>query len=227
MGKIKNLRIKDILAIFFSLYSLWSSPAPGVMADTPEKEYEIGLFFYNNDDISDKTVEIFQSLIRRYPNTPTAEEAAYQLGRYYQKKFYIVRDLRGLTDPSLLEQAVGAYKDFIQSYEDKASKELADAYFYLALTYFELGNKEAALQNLQQMVSSETWKDDQVRVDRLIWSRRPQDRIDSTFNAQELAKKTLEIFHSYPMTPFQLRDSKELEALILWCKNVYSRQKAR
>jgi tetratricopeptide (TPR) repeat protein len=225
MGKIKNLRVKDLISIFLSFY--WVVTSLGVLAQTPEKEYEIGFFLYNNDDVSDKVAEIFQSLIRNYPNTPTAEEAAYQLGRYYQKKFYIVRNLRGIMDPSILEQAVGAYKAFIQTYEEKSSKKLADAYFYLALTYFELGNKEAAMQSLQHLVNSETLKDDQVRIDRLIWSRRPQDRIESTYNARELAKKTLEIFSSYPETPFQLRDSKELAALTLWCKNVFSRNQAQ
>ncbi len=150
----------------------------------------LGLFYLNNDDISDKAAQQFRTVVTKYGQTDEAETAQYYLASYYQRKFYIRRERFRRDEPLLLQQAQGEYVNYIKRYSNGGSgKWLADAHFNLALVDVQLGDKGGAADMLGRM-SNAAGRDPRAYIYQVVWSASPADVVDANIDARALADYT-------------------------------------
>ncbi len=179
----------------------------------------LGLFYFNNDDISDRAAQQFRAVIRGYPQSAEAEKAQYYLGCYYQRKFYIQRQRYRRDDSTLLEQAQREYLGYIGKYSTQGKGEwLADAHFNAALAYVQSGDASGARNILKRMVSAAA-RDQKVYVYQVVWSLDRSDVVDEDIEALALANYTQTLL-GRPV------DQVVLE-LKRWCQSRRSRRLAK
>jgi hypothetical protein len=118
-------------------------------------------------------------------------------------------------DNDTLEEARKAYEDYIGKYPQGGSCQcLSDAYFNLAMVYFQLGNPAVARVQLENIRTSYP-RDRLVYIYQVISSPNQKDIIDSHFDALRLAEYTSSI------TVVQFNTAASL--LKKWCRNEKSR----
>jgi tetratricopeptide (TPR) repeat protein len=157
-----------------------------------DKLYSQGFFAYENFDTSDKAPESFRQVIKKYPRTTAAESAQFFLGSFYQRK-YQLELLNGAHDVDALTEAKKAFEGYIAKYpKDSSCQCLSDAYFNLALVYFQLGNPATARTQLAKINDSYAY-DRLIYIYQVVSSPNQKDVIDSHFDAVRLANYTSSI----------------------------------
>lgn len=162
----------------------------------PDKMYSLGIFYYNNDDITDKAAEQFRNLKTTYPNSPKAANAQYYLGSYYQRKFYIQRERSKTTDWGALGMAEKEYFLYIDKYSSGGASEwLSDSHFNLALVFLQENQQDWARDILNRM-SRAANQDRKVYIYQIVWSSDPADVLDYSFDAGDLARYTASLVNN-------------------------------
>src|SRR5258706_14136251 len=87
-GVKRQLVIVPFLLALFLLAT--AGQATAQTCATADQCLSLGLFYYNNDDISDKASQQFKLVMTKYTrSTKQVETAQYYLASYYQRKYYI------------------------------------------------------------------------------------------------------------------------------------------
>jgi hypothetical protein len=152
-----------------------------------EKILRKGIAYYNTDDISDQAAAQFMLILRNYKTSSEAESAQYYLASYYQRKFYIIKRNQGREDKGLLAKAKTEYGNYTKNYLKQGSKWLSDAFFNLALVYFQLNDSKNAGWELNKM-GQFSGMDPQVYIYEVVWSPDSGDVIDGWYQADALAE---------------------------------------
>ena len=185
------------------------------ITDTPQSTLELALYYYNNDDLDDRAEQLFKRLTsRRYDGTPESESAQFYLAAYYQRRFYMCRDKQGDPDWSALKEGREAYRAYTDKYYVGGThKWLNESFFNLAMVNLQLGEPEAALNELSKMREAAE-KDPAVYIYQIVWSSQPQDVIDANLPAVELAHYATKVINHYG------RDFDKAVLLIQkWCQS--------
>ena len=151
----------------------------------------LGDFYYNSNDINDLADKYYRQAINRAPGTRTAGLAQFNRGNYWLRKFYIVKDQRNYQDQSALVEATGQYYDFIDKFASstKTTDYLADAEYFLALTYLQQGRRDYAIGWLNRVIA-DSKMDQTVYIYKVVWSPVATDVVDKNFNSEEIAVQT-------------------------------------
>lgn len=188
-------------------------------ASSPQDILALGLYYFNNDDISGLVEQQFRLLTDRYAGTDEAESAQYFLASYYERKFYIQRAKWRRDDWGSLKQAIVEYRRYTDKYYSSGtSKWLADAFFNLAIVYMQLNDNRSAVNELSK-IGSAAARDSTIYVYQIIWSQQSKDVIDANLLAVRLRDITLSLTaksDSY----FEQR----LVALTQWCQGQKSKK---
>lgn len=183
-----------------------------------KQAYSLGIFYYHNDDISDKAATQFEMVRKKYPNTKEAESAQYYLASYYQRKYYIQREKWRKTDAAALGLAEKEYFAYIDRYSNHASSEwLSDSHFNLALVFLQWNKTDWAGDILQRMLRASN-ADRKVYLYQIIWSSNTSDVIDDHLDAGELARYTRTLVNNGQ--PFE----NNVANLRRWCQGQKSRK---
>ena len=193
---------------------------------SPQDIMELGLYYYNNDDVSDRAAQSFKQLLSR--GYAQSEAAQYFLGAYYQRKFYLQRANRHVDDWGSLKQAATQYRNYTDKfYTEGSHRWLADAFFNLALVYLQLGEVWNAVNELQKMMKASD-RDRTVYIYQLTWSAQSQDVIDADLPSDRLADYTL---HSLNISEVAFGRSYDLEKTVSlirkWCQGQRSKAAAQ
>jgi TolA-binding protein len=171
------------------------APAAAQQTD-PAKMYSLGVFYYNNDDISDKAAEQFRKIKSNHPHSKEAESAQYYLGSYYQRKHYIQQEKWRTVDRKALGMAEKEYFGYIDKFSSNGSAEwLSDSHFNLALIFLQWNKQDWAKDILHRMLRASN-KDPKVYVYQVVWSPNPGDVIDNRLDAGELTRYTLTLVNN-------------------------------
>ena len=191
-GVTRQLGIVPFLLACFLLATAGQVKAQ--KCSTAEQCLSLGLFYYNNDDISDKASQQFKLVMTRYPRSAKqVETAQYYLASYYQRKYYIQVQRLGVGKggSAVLKLAAAEYRNYTdQYYKSGSSQWLADAFFNLALVYLQMGDTTSAYNELSKMRDAE-WRDQSVYVYEVVWSLRPEDVVNGSLSTSSLANFAL------------------------------------
>lgn len=221
------------LLFMFSFLSLVSASTARTQTirrcTTADQCLSLGIYYYNNDDITDQAVKQFNLVMARYAGSKQAEQAQYFLASYYQRKYYIQLRRQGRDDRRLLQLAGNEYTKYTDRYYKTGSGQwLADAFFNLGLVYLQVNDSGRAGNELSKMRDA-SGRDGSVYIYEIIWSPSPEDVIDSYVAAKPLAEFALSTL--YGKSSMQQRapgsgDSFEQKVLMLrkWCQLQKSRQ---
>jgi tetratricopeptide (TPR) repeat protein len=159
---------------------------------TPEKLLSLGDFYYRNNDITDAADRYYRQAIRTGAGSQIAGHAQFNRGSYWFRKYYVVKEQYSKEDRAALLEAEGQYYDFIDKFARQTNTigMLADAEFYLALVYLQLGKRDYAIGWLNRMLAEAVNDDQSVYVYRLGWSSKPSDIVDRSVGAAQLATFT-------------------------------------
>lgn len=179
----------------------------------------VGMFYFNNDDISDKAAQQFRAVITRYPDTTEAEMAQYYLAGYYQRKYYILRQRNRQKNSALLRQAQNEYLGYIKMYSARGKGNwLSDAHFNAALACAEMGDTAGAKGLLTDMMRAAV-RDPKTYIYQVVWSPDPSDVVDASVDARALA--------DYTRGLLGLSTDKLIFSIKQWCQTQRSRQQLR
>jgi hypothetical protein len=215
---------------FFTLVSAGTARTQSIPRCTSAEQcLSLGVYYYNNDDITDKAVRQFNLVMTKYAGSKQAEQAQYFLASYYQRKYYIQLRRQGRDDRKLLELAANEYRKYTDRYYKTGSGQwLADAFFNLGLVYLQVNDSNRAGNELSKMRDA-SGRDGSVYVYQIIWSSSPDDIVDSYVAAKPLADFALSIL--YGRSSIQQRsggggNSFDQKVLMLrkWCQLQKSRQ---
>ena len=210
-GVTRQLGIGPFLLACFLLAT--AGQARAQTCATADQCLSLGLFYYNNDDISDKARQQFKLVMTKYPrSTKQVETAQYYLASYYQRKYYIQVQRLRKRDSALLESAAAEYRNYTDRYYKSGSSEwLADAFFNLALVYLQMGETTSAYNELSKMRDA-SWRDGSVYVYEVVWSLRPEDVVNGNLSTVSLANFALGV----------LKDNDAFDQTVLlikgWCQ---------
>jgi hypothetical protein len=208
-----------LLALLVCLVILVKPAAPQTRrASSPKEILALGIFHFNNDDISGLAEDSFKQLLTpRYVGTEEAESAQYFLASYYERKFYIQRAKWRKDDWASLKQAAAEYRRYTdQYYNSGKSKWLSDAFFNLAIVYMQLNDRQNAVNELSKVKSAAS-RDPVIYIYQIIWSPQSKDVIDGNLSAARVADITLSLTMKYPY--FEQR----LLPLTQWCQGEKSK----
>jgi hypothetical protein len=217
-----------IVASVCLIAALFPDPAPAqrrqrrpsmVRCTTASQCVSLGVFYMNNDDVSDRAADHFRVVVTKYGDSPDAERAQYFLGSYYQRKFYIQRQRNRRQDAALLHSARAEYEKYARYYAMKGSgKWLGDAYFGAALTAVELGDVAAA-KTFAERMQDVAARDSSVYVYQVVWSRDRRDIVDDYIDTRALAAQVQALAGS-PADQF-------ISDLTKWCQTQSARRMAK
>lgn len=232
---VSRLPLVSFLPICLFLLTATATAAdkrPGTACTTAEQCLSLGMFYYNNDDITDKASQQFKQVITRFPkSTAQVESAQYFLGSYYQRKYYIQSQRLGKGDRSLLDWATKEYRKYTdQFYKNGSSQWLADAFFNMGLAYLQLGDSGNAYNELSKMRDSAS-RDKSVYIYEVVWSPLSGDIIDGFFPTVALADVALG--RTYYQTGQQQANAggdpfaQRVATIKRWCQSQKSRSSAK
>lgn len=165
--------------------------ASSSQAQTSEikKALDLGLFYYNNDDITDRAAIQFRKARDRSPRSSEGATAQYYLASYYHRKFYVQKEKTLREDIGLLVKAQAEYEDYVSRYAWNTQKPqwLSDAYFNLALLFAQRGDSLKTEEYLGKMYGAAP-SDEKVYIYQVVWSRSPKDVVDAFVDAKALAE---------------------------------------
>jgi tetratricopeptide (TPR) repeat protein len=211
---LKKTRAINLLVIAHLVGCLLVCGERVAAAQTPEQILKLGLFYYNNDDISDKAATQFRLLTqnKKYSKTKEAETAQYYLGSYYQRKYYLLKLKYLKEDKAALASAKREYQTYTDKYYKSGTHQwLADAFFNLALVYLQMGDARNAGFELNKMDGAAKL-DNSVYIFQVIYSQNKTNVLDRYFPTAPLADYT----SSLVKDPRQSFDQK-IAAIREWC----------
>lgn len=168
-------------------------------AQTPQQILALGLYYFNNDDISGNAEKTLKQLLdKKYQGTNEAESAQYYLACYYQRKFYLQRAKRRIDEWNTLKQAAAEFRNYTDNYYSKGrSVWLSDSFFNLAMVYLQLGEPWNANNELSKIRAASA-RDPNIYLYQIVWSSQSQDVIDSNLPASRLADYAISVVKSNP-----------------------------
>ena len=227
-------RMPLVFFVFFLLSATTTAAdkRSGTSCTTAEQCLSLGMFYYNNDDITDKASQQFKQVITRFPKaTSQVESAQYFLGSYYQRKYYIQSQRQGKGDRSMLDLATKEYRKYTdQYYKNGSSQWLADAFFNMGLAYLQLGDGGNAYNELSKMRDA-AWRDRSVYIYEVIWSPLSGDVVDGFFPTESLADVALG--RTYSQTGQQQANpggdlfTQRVAVIKRWCQSQKSKASAK
>jgi hypothetical protein len=156
--------------------------------NSPDQMLKLALFYYNNDDITDKAATQLRAVIAKYPGANEAETAQYYLGSYFQRKYYIEMAKYRKEDKAALEAAKREYRIYTDRYYKSGTHQwLADAFFNLALVFMQQGDDKNPGYELSKM-SGAAALDSLVYIYQVAYSQSTDDVIDNSFQTRSLAE---------------------------------------
>ncbi|MBC8031900.1 MAG: hypothetical protein H7Z16_17590 [Pyrinomonadaceae bacterium] len=170
--------------------------------------------YYDSDDVSDKAATQFKLILSRHRTSAEAESAQYHLARYYQRKFYIIKRNQGREDRLSLSKARTEYGNYTKKYFKQGAKWLSDAFFNLALVYFQLNDSQKGGWELNKM-RKYAGMDPYVHIDEVVWSPDSDDVINADYPAEALA----DFVKGNSEKPFPYL----IEAIKRWCRALRTR----
>ena len=180
--------------------------------NTPDQMLKLAIFYYNNDDITDKAATQFRAVIAKYPKSNEAETAQYYLGSYFQRKYYIEQAKYRKADAAALESARREYRAYTDKYYKSGTHQwLADAFFNLALVYLQKNDARNAGFELNKM-SGAASLDGTVYIYQIVYSQSSDDVINGSFPAKALADYAISVANS------KQSFIQQAAALKQWCR---------
>ncbi|MDX6499199.1 MAG: hypothetical protein QOG23_2459 [Blastocatellia bacterium] len=186
----KSLTLRSISRLGWSLslvmltLGLLKTEAP---AQDAQAILQRGKAYYDSNNTTDQAAIEFSVVIKKYRGSAEAESAQYYLASYYQRKFYIINRTKGIEDKNSLVKAKTEYAAYTRDYFKQGATWLSDAFFNLALVYFQMGDSQRAVWELNKM-SQYASMDSQVYIYEVVWSPDSGDVIDGYYPAQQLAE---------------------------------------
>lgn len=161
---------------------------------SPQGTLELALYHYNNEDLDKRAEDLLKQLLtRRYDGTSESETAQYYLGAYYQRRYYLCSVKRGDPDWSALKDAITQYRNYTDKYYSGGShKWLNESFFNLAMVHLQRNDPGPASDELRKMKEAARI-DPGVYIYRIVWSAQPQDVIDASLPAAQLADYALNV----------------------------------
>ena len=213
-SKMKSGRCLSLFVLLVCLGSLAQSAAAQSRASSPQQILALGVYYYNNDDLSGRAEQSFRQLLTpRYAGTEEAESAQYFLASYYQRKFYIQRAKWRRDDWDSLKQAAVEYRRYTDKYYSSGTaKWLSDSFFNLAVVYMQLNDNGKAFDELSKIKSAAA-RDSTIYVYQIIFSPQSKDVIDASLPATRLADMTSSLL-SNSKSYFDAR----IALLTQWCQ---------
>jgi len=140
------------------------------------------------DDTTDRATEMYQQLIKQYPNSAEAESAQYFSGAYYSRKFFIIEKRSNVQDWGSMNRAEQELYAYIGKYP--RGLYLADSYNTLAIVALRRGYRDNARGLWTEMRDSAD-KDRKVFISRVTWSSSNDDVIKGYCDTAALADTSL------------------------------------
>lgn len=186
-----KMRPRSIYGLAFSIVlvvlTVGAFKAEALGQDSPaQRILRKGMSYYDNDNITDQAAIQFNMILKKYKDSPEAESAQFYLASYYQRKFYIIKRTQGKEDTRWLVKARTEYGKYTKQYFKNGANWLSDAFFNLALVYFQLNESRKAGWELNKM-SDYASMDPQVYIHEVVWSSDSGDVIDGYYQARALA----------------------------------------
>ena len=214
-------------AAWLVLCALAAGPAAAQTCNSASKCLSLGLFYYNNDDTSDRAAKLFRTVTTTYrQSVKEAETAQYYLASYYQRKYYVQRERTRREDRTALQAALAEYLRYTDTYIEQKSGRckgtcqwLADAFFNRALVFKQLGDTKNAGYELDKLRAFAKL-DGSVYVYQIVWSPRYEDVVDGYLPAAALAQSAQGLLSSFPDA------NAFMAALKKWCQQNRSRRAA-
>ncbi len=142
------------------------------------------------DDTSDRATEMYQQLIKQYPNSAEAESAQYFSGAYYSRKFFIIEKRNNVQDWGSMNRAEQELYAYIGKYQ--RGFYLADSYNTLAIIALRRGYRDSA-RSLWTKMKETAGQDRKVYVYRVTWSSSNDDVIKGYCDTAALAAVSLDL----------------------------------
>lgn len=218
-----NVGVSTYARLFALLACMMTFVQPAVpqrsRPTSPREILALGIYHYNNDDISGLAEQFFRQLLTpRYAETEEAESARYFLASYYERKFYIQRAKWRKDDWDSLKRAAAEYRLYTdQYYKSGTAKWLSDAFFNLAIVDMQLNENQSAVEELSK-IRGAAERDPTIYVYQIVWSPQSKDVIDAALSAVRLGDITLSLTAKGDGY-FEQR----VAALTLWCQGEKSR----
>lgn len=195
----------------------------------------LGMFYYNNDDISERAPNQFRLVMKNFRGSAQqVESAQYYLASFYQRKYYIEKwKQQSKDDQVALRTAAKEYRKYTdQYYKSGAHTWLAEAFFNLALVDLQLHDPVNAFNELSKMRDASR-VDGSAYVYQVVWSADPNDVVDAYLPTRSLAEYALSIL--YPGNTVQQGQStaqsgygdpfaSTVVLLRKWCQSLKSKQ---
>ena len=185
-------------------------------AASPQQVLALGIYYYNNDDLSGRAEQSFRELLTsKYAGTEEAESAQYFLASYYQRKFYIQRAKWRRDDWDSLKQAVVEYRHYTDKSMTIQEPQSGSPTRFLTSRLFsmQLNDNGNAFRRAFQIKSAAV-RDSTIYVYQIIFSPQSKDVIDAFLPATRLADMTLSLL-SNRQSYFDAR----IALLTQWCRD--------
>ena len=207
-----------------------STPVP--RCSTADECLALGMFYYNNDDTSERAPQHFRLVIRTFRGSAQqVETAQYYLASFYQRKYYIEWWKERRSDEAALRTAVREYGKYTDQYYKEGSHTwLGDAFFNLALAYLELGETGSAWNELTKMRDASDL-DSRTYVYEIVWSADSSDVVSAELPTRNLADYAMQILSASRNVQSQSTNGDSVKATILqlrkWCQAQKSKSKGK
>lgn len=193
VSQIKSSRFRCV-CLMAAMVLLVPAATSAQKASTPQAKLDLALYYYNNDDLTEKAEQGFKQLLKeRYEQTPQYEMAQYYLASYYQRKFYIQLAKRRYRDWDTLKQAAAEYRNYTDKFYKRGNQTwLSDAFFNLAMVYLQLDDRSSAINELSKMRHAAKI-DSSVYIYQVVWSPQSQTVVDDYVPSSRLAEYSLSL----------------------------------
>jgi len=169
---------------------LMISIADRAVCQKPDQLLRDGSRYQAIDDTTDRAPEIYQQLIKQYPNSAEAESAQYFSGSYYSRKFFIFEKRNNVQDWGSMNRAEQELYAYIGKYP--RGLYLADSYNSLAIVALRRDYRDNARALWTKMRDSAAG-DRKVYIYRVTWSSSNDDVIKGYCDTSALATTSLSL----------------------------------
>jgi len=182
---LKNYTIAATVTVL-----LMFSIADRAMCQRPEQLLREGSRYQAIDDTTDRATEMYQQLIKQYPNSAEADSAQYFSGAYYSRKFFILEKRNHVQDWGSMNRAEQELYAYIGKYP--RGLYLADSYNALAIVALRRNYRDNARAIWAKMRDS-AFYDRKVYISRVTWSSSSDDLIKGYCDTAGLAAISLSL----------------------------------
>lgn len=180
---LKKYTIATIVTILLMI-----SSADRAACQRPEQLLREASRYQAIDDTSDRATEMYQQLIKQYPNSAEAESAQYFSGAYYSRKFFIIEKRNNVQDWGSMNRAEQELYAYIGKYQ--RGFYLADSFNTLAIIAMRRNYRDSA-RSLWTKMRDAASQDRKVYIYRVTWSSSNDDVIKGYCDTAALAGVSL------------------------------------